>query len=121
MKSFDGRVAAISGAGSGIGRALAIELARCGAHLALSDINKSGLSETVKNCENSGVKITSQRVDVAKREEVYEWADRAAANHGKVNLIFNNAGVALGASVEAMSYEDFEWLMSINFWGVVYG
>jgi NAD(P)-dependent dehydrogenase (short-subunit alcohol dehydrogenase family) len=121
VKSFDGRVAAISGAGSGIGRALAIELARCGAHLALSDINKSGLSETVKNCENSGVKITSQRVDVAKREEVYEWADRAAANHGKVNLIFNNAGVALGASVEAMSYEDFEWLMSINFWGVVYG
>ena len=121
MKSFDGRVAAISGAGSGIVRALAIELARCGAHLALSDINESGLSETVEKCEAFGVKITLQRVDVARREEVYEWADRAAADHRKVNLIFNNAGVALGASVEAMSYEDFEWLMSINFWGVVYG
>ena len=121
MKNFSGRVAAITGAGSGIGRALANELARRGAHLALSDIDDAGLAETVRPCEGYGVRITSQHLDVANRGDVYAWADRVVADHGKVNLIINNAGVALGATVEAMSYEDFEWLMNINFWGVVYG
>lgn len=121
MKDFSGRVAAITGAGSGIGRALANELARCGAHLALSDIDDAGLAETVDQCEGLGVKITSQQLDVARRDDVYAWADRVVADHGRVNLIINNAGVALGATVEAMTYEDFEWLMNINFWGVVYG
>jgi butyryl-CoA dehydrogenase len=121
MKDFRGRVAAITGAGSGIGRALANDLARRGAHLALSDINEEGLAATVAECEGFGVKITSQHLDVAERDAVYAWADRVAADHGKVNLIINNAGVALGATIEAMSYEDFEWLMNINFWGVVYG
>ena len=121
MKDFSGRVAAITGAGSGIGRALANALARQGAHLALSDIDDAGLAETVAQCEGHGVKVTSQHVDVSDRGAVYEWADRVVADHGKVNLIFNNAGVALGATVESMSYEDFEWLMNINFWGVVYG
>ncbi len=121
MKDFSGRVAAITGAGSGIGRALADELARRGAHLALSDIDDAGLAETVWRCEEFGNRITSQHVDVADRGEVYAWADRVVADHGTVNLIINNAGVALGATVEAMTYEDFEWLMNINFWGVVYG
>ena len=123
MKTFRGRVAAVTGAGSGIGRALALELAARGAHLALSDINEATLAETVMLCEAAGAaaKITSQRVDVAGREAVYAWADQVVADHGRVNLIFNNAGVALAASIEAMSYEDFEWLMSINFWGVVHG
>ena len=121
MKSFDGRVAAITGAGSGIGRALAEELARRGAHLALSDIDEVGLAETVTLCEGTGVKVTSQRLDVADRDELHAWAAQVVADHGKVNLIFNNAGVALAATVEAMSYEDFEWLMNINFWGVVNG
>jgi butyryl-CoA dehydrogenase len=121
VKDFDGRVAAITGAGSGIGRALARELARRGTHLALSDIDEVGLAETVALCEGAGVKVTSQRVDVADREAMYAWADQVVADHGKVNLIFNNAGVALAATIEAMSYEDFEWLMNINFWGVVHG
>ena len=121
MKDFSGRVAAITGAGSGIGRALANALARRGAHLALSDIDDAGLAETVAQCEGFGVKITSQHLDVADRDAVYAWADRVVADHGTVNLIINNAGVALGATVESMSYEDFEWLMNINFWGVVYG
>ncbi len=121
MKDFTGRVAAITGAGSGIGRALANTLAQRGAHLSLSDIDDAGLAETVAQCEGFGVKITSQHLDVADRDAVYTWADRVAADHGSVNLVFNNAGVALGASVESMSYEDFEWLMNINFWGVVYG
>src|SRR3954469_19721045 len=121
MKAFQGRVAAITGAGSGIGRALARELAARGTHLALSDIDDVGLAETVTLCEGAGVKVTSQRVDVADRDAVYAWADQVVADHGTVNFIFNNAGVALGATVEAMSYTDFEWLMGINFWGVVHG
>jgi butyryl-CoA dehydrogenase len=121
MKSFNGRVAAITGAGSGIGRALAQDLARRGAHLALSDVDEAGLAETVTLCEGRGVKVTSQRVDVADRDAVYAWADQVVADHGKVNLIFNNAGVALSATIDVMAYEDFEWLMNINFWGVVNG
>jgi len=121
VKDFSGRVAAITGAASGIGRALADALARRGAHLALSDIDDAGLAETVTRCEGRGVKITTQHLDVADRGAVYEWAGRIVADHGRVNLTVNNAGVALGATVESMSYEDFEWLMNINFWGVVYG
>ena len=121
MKDFNGRVAAVTGAGSGIGRALAKELAGRGTHLALSDIDEVGLAETVALCEGARVKVSSQRVDVADREAVYAWADGAAEEHGKVNLIFNNAGVALGATIESMSYEDLEWLMGVNFWGVVHG
>lgn len=121
MQQFRGRVAAITGAGSGIGRALAEELARRGTHLALCDVDEVSLAETVARCEGHGVKVTSQRVDVADRDAVYAWADQVVADHGSVNLVFNNAGVALGASVEGVSYEDFEWLMDINFWGVVYG
>lgn len=121
MKSFENKVAAITGAGSGIGRALAAELARENCNLALSDLNEEGLRETVEAVQAFGVHVTSERVDVADREAVHAWADRVAAEHGKVNLIFNNAGVALASTVEGMSYGDFEWLMGVNFWGVVHG
>jgi butyryl-CoA dehydrogenase len=121
MKEFKGRVAAITGAGSGIGRSLAIELARRGAHLAISDVDDDGLARTVSECEGFGVKVTSQHVDVADRDAVERWADDVVAEHGRVNLIVNNAGVALSATVEQMSYGDFEWLMGVNFWGVVHG
>lgn len=121
MQDFRGRVAAITGAGSGIGRALAVELSRRGAHLALSDIAEAGLAETVALADGAGVKVTSAIVDVADRDAVHAWADQVAVEHGTVNLIFNNAGVALGATVEGASYEDLHWLMGINFWGVVHG
>ena len=99
MKNLNGRIAAITGAGSGIGRALAEELSRRGAHLALSDVNEVGLAETVARCEGRGVKVTSQIVDVADRAAVEAWADLVVDEHGAVNLIFNNAGVAVAATV----------------------
>src|SRR4029077_6468886 len=121
MKDFNGKVAAITGAGSGIGRALAKELAGRGAHLALSDVDEVRLAGTAAPCEWADVDVTWQRLDVADRNGMQAWADRVVEDHGKVNLVFNNAGVALGATVEGMKYEDFEWLMNINFWGVVHG
>jgi NAD(P)-dependent dehydrogenase (short-subunit alcohol dehydrogenase family) len=116
MKTLKDKVAAITGAGSGIGRATAILMASKGCHLALSDVNEAGLAETVEQCRSHGVKVTSQRVDVASRDEMYAWADAVVHDHGLVNIIFNNAGVALGATVEDVQYKDFEWLMNINFW-----
>lgn len=121
MKRFDDKVAAITGAGSGIGRGLALELGRRKCHLALSDVNEGGLEETAAQARELGVRVTSHNVDVADRDAVYVWADQVVKDHGKVNFIFNNAGVALGSTVEKMTYEDFEWLMNINFWGVVNG
>lgn len=123
MKGFINKVAAITGAGSGMGRELALQLAARGCHVALSDVNEEGLEKTVQRitAAGSGVRVTSQKLDVADRQAVFDWADAVVDEHGKVNLIFNNAGVALSATVEGMKIEDFEWLMNINFWGVVHG
>lgn len=121
MRSFSDKVAAITGAGSGMGRTLALALARDGCHLALSDVNEVGLAETAREAATSGVKVTSQRVDVANREQVYAWADEVVRDHGRCNLIFNNAGVSYSASIDGLDYADFEWIVGINFWGVVYG
>ena len=121
MKSLKGKVAVITGAGSGIGQATAEALAKQGCELAISDINERGLAETRARCEAHGVRVSSARVDVADRAAMYAWADNVVADHGRVNIVINNAGVALGATIEDMSYEDLEWLMGINFWGVVYG
>lgn len=121
MQNFTGRVAAITGAASGIGRALSEELAAAGCHLAVSDIDDVGLAETVSRCEGHGVKVTAARVDVADRAAVIAWADQVVVEHGKVNLVFNNAGVAVGFTVEAMSYDDLDWLLGINLGGVLNG
>jgi NAD(P)-dependent dehydrogenase (short-subunit alcohol dehydrogenase family) len=121
MKQLDGKVAAITGAASGIGRALALELHAAGAHLALSDIDVDGLDETRSLCAGDSRRVTTDLVDVASRQEVFTWADRVSTQHGRCNLVFNNAGVALADGAEFQSIEDFEWLMNINFWGVVHG
>lgn len=121
MRNFSGRVAAITGAASGMGRSLATELARRGCALALSDRNEEGLQQTVALCAAHAVKITTQTLDVADRGAVFAWAAQCNADHGKINLIFNNAGVSHTASAGAAKIEDFQWIMGINFWGVVHG
>ncbi len=92
MKSFENKVAAITGAGSGIGRALAVELGRQGCHLALADVNAAALEETRQLLASSGVRVSTAVVDVADREQVQAWADKAASEHGRVNLIFQQRG-----------------------------
>lgn len=121
MKSFNDKVAAITGAGSGIGQQLAILLAKQGCHLSLSDVNEKGLADTVAQAQQFGVHVTSKKVDVANLEQMKAWAAETVQHHGRVNMIFNNAGVALGSTVEGASYEELEWIVNINFWGVVYG
>ena len=121
MKNFKNKVAAITGAGSGMGQQLAVLLAKQGCHISISDVNEKGLAETVELVKGYDVRVTSKKVNVADREQVKAWAAETVQNHGSVNMIFNNAGVALAATVEGESYEELEWLMGINYWGVVYG
>ncbi|HEY9418197.1 MAG TPA: SDR family NAD(P)-dependent oxidoreductase [Pseudonocardia sp.] len=121
MKDFNGRVAVITGAGSGIGRALALELAGRGARLALSDVNAVGVADTAAGCEKLGVQAQGYVLDVADREAVHAHAAEVVAEFDQVNLVINNAGVAVMATVEEMTYEDFDWIMGINFWGVIHG
>lgn len=123
MKHFQDKLAAITGAGSGIGRALALELAGHGCHLALADINPQGLQATADavRAARPSLTVSTTVLDTADRAAVQAWADATAAKHGRVNLLINNAGVALSAPLESVSPADFTWLMGINFWGVVWG
>jgi short-subunit dehydrogenase len=121
LKDFKGRVAAITGAASGIGRGLAMNLAEAGCDLSLSDLDPKGLAQTAEQARAAGVKVSETVLDVADRDAVFAWAEATVAEHGKVNLIFNNAGVALGGTVEGTTLDEYEWIVNINFWGVVYG
>ncbi|MGI9328600.1 MAG: SDR family NAD(P)-dependent oxidoreductase [Pseudomonadales bacterium] len=121
MKTFSNKVAAITGAGSGMGRALAVALANRGCHLAISDVNGEALEATAAQLDSARVNVSRHVLDVADQDAVFTFASATERDHGKVNLVFNNAGVSVTDSVEHMSYKDFEWLMNINFWGVVHG
>ena len=121
MKHLDDKVAAVTGAGSGIGRALALHLADRGCRLALSDVDAAGLAETERLLEGRARAVTTEVVDVADEAAVLAWADAVVADHGRANLVFNNAGVALSGTVASISTDDYRWIMGINFWGVVHG
>ncbi|MFC3457936.1 SDR family NAD(P)-dependent oxidoreductase [Massilia haematophila] len=117
--NLSNRVAVITGAGSGIGRATAFAFARRRCHLALADIDHASLKETAWLLDKQGVRITTHVLDVADREAVRALPDEVQAAHGRVDVLVNNAGVALGGSFEQVSEDDFDWLMEINFHGVV--
>jgi len=121
MQSLAGKVAVITGAGSGIGRALAQLLAREGCDLALADINSDTLHSTAAELRQQGAKVSCHTLDVADRAATYAFADDVLAQHGSAYLIINNAGVAVSQSIAELSFSDFEWIMGINFWGVVHG
>jgi NAD(P)-dependent dehydrogenase (short-subunit alcohol dehydrogenase family) len=122
MKSFAGKVAAITGAASGMGRSLAVALARRGCEVALSDVDERGLAETARLVrETTNVRVTTKRVDVSDEAAVRAWAREVASAHGRCNLVFNNAGVSYAATVEGGEAIDFQRIIDIDFWGVVHG
>ena len=120
MRSFTGKVAAVTGAASGIGRALALRLAGEGCDLALADLDATGLADTAALVAGR-VTVTTEKLDVADRAAVHAWADQVVADHGRVNLVVNNAGVAQTGLVADTSYEDSVGVLGIDLGGVVYG
>jgi short-subunit dehydrogenase len=122
MKTLDDKVVVITGAGSGIGRALAVDLARRGSLLAISDVNDDGLAETVDLVKGAGAReVRSDHLDVADRAAFASYAADVAEHFGRVNVVVNNAGVALAGDLADLAYSDMEWIVGINFWGVVHG
>ncbi|MET0526309.1 MAG: SDR family NAD(P)-dependent oxidoreductase [Nocardioides sp.] len=122
MKTLDDKVVVITGAGSGIGRALAVDLARRGSLLAISDVDDEGLAATVDLVKGAGAKeVRSDHLDVADRAAFTAYAATVAEHFGRVNVVINNAGVALAGDFADLEYPDLDWIVGINFWGVVHG
>ena len=122
MRTLDHKVVVITGAGSGIGRELALGAAAQGALLAVSDWSEQGLSETVDLLKAAGVReLRSDLVDVSDRDAMREWAVAVAEQFGKVNMVVNNAGVTVTGDFEEMSYDDFDWIVGVNLMGVING
>jgi short-subunit dehydrogenase len=120
MTDLRNKVVAVTGASSGIGRALAVELVARGAHVALSDVDEAKLAETASLAVGA-TRVTSHRVDVRDRTAVERYAAEVEAQHGGADVIINNAGITVRATVEEMSHEAFESVIDVNFWGVVHG
>lgn len=121
MQGFAGKVAVVTGAGSGIGQALAIELGRSGAHVAISDVDTEGLAVTEERLKAIGAEVKADRLDVTEREAFLLYADDVAKHYGKVNQIYNNAGIAFTGDIEITQFKDMERVMDVDFWGVVNG
>lgn len=121
MHSFRDRVAVVTGAASGMGRHTAIELARRGCHVAISDLNLAGLEETAEQVRAQNRNVSVHVVDVADRQAMSDFADAVIAEHGAVHIVVNNAGVSLTVNFEDQSLDDLEWIVNINMWGVLYG
>jgi NAD(P)-dependent dehydrogenase (short-subunit alcohol dehydrogenase family) len=121
IKSWTGKVAVVTGAGSGIGEATALRLAQAGAEIAASDVDEVAAERTAARCRELGVQARSYALDVSDRDAVYRHADQVAADFDRVNFVINNAGVALKAPVRTMTDEQLRRIMDVNFWGVVHG
>lgn len=121
MSDFTGRVVVITGAGSGIGRALAQALATEGARLAISDVDTTGLEETARLARDLGAEVKVDHLDVTQREKVLEYAEAVVAQFGGVNQVYNNAGIAYHGELERTEFKDIERVMDVDFWGVVNG
>jgi NADP-dependent 3-hydroxy acid dehydrogenase YdfG len=121
MQGFAGKVAVVTGAGSGIGQALAVELARSGAKVAISDVDTEGLAQTEEQLKAIGASVKADRLDVTEREAFLAYADAVVEHFGKVNQIYNNAGIAFTGDVEVSQFKDIERVMDVDFWGVVNG
>ena len=121
MEGFAGKVAAVTGAGSGIGQALAIELARSGAKLAISDVDTEGLAVTEERLKAIGAPVKTDRLDVTEREAFQAYAEAVNEHFGTVNQIYNNAGIAFTGDIEVSQFKDIEKVMDVDFWGVVNG
>ena len=119
MTDIRNKTAVVTGAASGIGRALGIGLAREGARVVLADLNQAGLAESAKLVEAAGAKAETYALDVSSRDAVQSFADDIEAKFGGADIVINNAGVTQFSKIEDLSYEDFEWIMNIDFWGVV--
>jgi NADP-dependent 3-hydroxy acid dehydrogenase YdfG len=122
MRSLQDKVVVVTGAGSGIGRALAENAASAGATLALSDVDEVGLRQTADRLgTRTGRRPRTDPLDVRDREAVHAYADSVRSGLGRVDVMVNNAGVALHGDLLDLRYEDFEWVMDVDFWGVVHG
>ncbi len=121
MQGFAGKVAAVTGAGSGIGQALAVELGRSGASVAISDVDTEGLAVTEDRLRAIGAPVKTDRLDVTERETVLLYADAVKDHFGRVNQIYNNAGIAFTGDVEVSQFKDIERVMDVDYWGVVNG
>jgi NADP-dependent 3-hydroxy acid dehydrogenase YdfG len=121
MEGFAGKVAVVTGAGSGIGQALAVELARSGAKLAISDVDTEGLADTERQLKAIGAPVKADRLDVTERETFLTYADAVNEHFGNVNQIYNNAGIAYTGDIEVCPFKDIERVMDVDYWGVVNG
>lgn len=121
MKTLKGRVAVVTGAASGIGRALALRLADEGCDVAVVDRDADGLASVAEEIRGRGRRVSIHAVDVARRERLAALPDQVIAEHGRVHILINNAGVALSGTLAENTIEDLDWIVDINFWGVVLG
>jgi len=121
MKMLEGKVAAVTGAASGLGRAMALAFAGEGMHAALADVDEPGLKSTLDEVQSRGVRAFAMRVDVSRYQEVESFCSKAIAQFGATHVVCNNAGVSPLGAVWENTLADWQWILGVNLWGVIHG